>query len=68
MSLSKPTPSKQKEDATVLQAPKVLKFRYQCHGCTNDLGLFEDNVAGKTVTCGRCGKAQQTKIENYIAL
>ena len=50
------------------QAKPQPKFRYQCHGCTNDALLSENPTAGMTITCPVCGKVQETKSENWIAL
>lgn len=47
---------------------KWPKFRYQCHGCTNDIGSYAEDEVGVTVTCPKCGKVQTTVAENYIAL
>ncbi len=44
------------------------KFRYVCHGCTNDVCKMEDAKAGVSVTCPTCGMQQVTKSENFIAL
>lgn len=44
------------------------KFRYQCYGCTNDVGEFVENKVGISVTCPTCGMTQNTKEENYILL
>lgn len=44
------------------------KFRYQCHGCTKDVGVFDKAEVGKSVTCPHCGMSQNTKEENYIIL
>lgn len=44
------------------------KFRYVCHGCTNNALFSPKNTIGITIVCPHCGKEQAAKEENYIAL
>lgn len=43
------------------------RFRYQCWGCTNDTGIYDDHNE-RVVTCPTCKMSQKTKPENYIVL
>lgn len=56
-----------KKDSTQVEKPQ-MKYRYSCHGCTKNAGLFFAPVLNQIVRCPHCGMEQLTKLENFIAL
>jgi hypothetical protein len=52
-----------KKDYTVTN-----KFKYQCYGCTNDIGEYPDNDLNRVLTCPICKMTQKAREELYIVL
>lgn len=57
-----------KQEVKAAQFVPDMRYRYVCHGCTNDALTSSNQMVGITVTCMHCGMIQVTKAENWLSL